>query len=92
MSTSESSSLKLPTTPAQKPPKLSISTLGKLDKLPNLTGPDNYPTWASTAEFLLTTYGCWDIVTGAEKEPTPTYEKDNDLENEDNIDNYHQRY
>ena len=84
---------KLPTTTVpQKPPKLSISTVGKLDKLPKLTGPDNYRTWASTAEFLLTTYGCWDLVTGAETEPTATYDKDGDLENEDDIDNFHQRY
>ena len=88
----DSQKLPVTTTVAPKPPKLSISTVGKLDKLPKLTGPDNYRTWASTAEFLLTTDGCWNLVTGAEAEPTATYDKDGDLENEDDIDNFHQRY
>src|SRR3989337_812678 len=64
----------------------------KLDKLPKLTGPNDYQKWRETTEHVLTIFNCWNIVTGEEELPEEEHNSDGDITNSDDIDGYRDRY
>ena len=73
---------------AQNFPRLTF----KLDKIPKLTGPEDYRQWQDSSIYFLGVVNCYRIVTGEEKAPKETYDTDGDINNEDEIDSYTQRY
>jgi hypothetical protein len=64
----------------------------KLDRLPKLTGPENYQRWREASEHVLQVFGCWEIVLGTETEPKAELDIGGELTNEDEIEGYKDQY
>jgi hypothetical protein len=93
MSTSASSpaSSAAPTTTVSSHPKHIWAPSYKLDRLPKLTGPE-YQHWREASEHVPQMFGCWDIVNGTEEHPKDKFDKDGNLENENDIEGFKDRY
>jgi transposase InsO family protein len=90
---SSSASSPAPTTATtSRHPKRIWAPSYKLDRLPKLTGPENYQQWREASEHVLQVFGCWDIVNGTEEQPKDKFDKDGNLENEDEIEGFKDRY
>jgi hypothetical protein len=92
MSSSASSPAPTTTATASRHPKRIWAPSYKLDRLPKLTGPENYQQWREASEHVLQVFGCWDIVNGTEEQPKDKFDKDRNLVNEDEIEGFKDRY
>lgn len=71
--------------------KLHSAPAFKLEKLPKLTGPENWQAWSDMAEYVLSTCGCWEIVTGSETEPPAPKPDSKDTDIAEKYTGYHDR-
>jgi hypothetical protein len=73
-------------------PKRVYAPSYKLDKSPKLTRPDTYQVSHNTSEYILKAFNCWDIVICKEKHLEKKINNDGEIENEDEIEGYTDRY
>src|SRR5205814_3777339 len=58
----------VPPSPAPYARGYSIESV-KFSNVNKLTGSSDYPAWRDAAEFVLSTYGAWEVMTGTEAKP-----------------------